>query len=340
VNTEYIVRLSVSLLPVVLFLVTLVYIDTYKLVRFRFIAQTMAAGCLAALACVVINGSLMNIFEIPDWTFRKYGAPPVEEVAKAVFVVWLIARGKVGFMVDAAILGFAVGAGFAIVENTWYVGTLETDNVAVWAVRGFGTAVMHGGMTSIFAILSKNLFDRTKGNNLAVYLPGLLLATIVHSMYNHFILGPIAETVVLYLTLPLLMLFVFYRSERSTRHWLGEQMDVDAQLLDMINTGRILETPIGRFFDTMRTRFPAEMVLDMLCYLRLHVELAICAKGLLMMREAGFEMDPPPETAEHFKELHHLQKAIGRTGRLAVMPFLHSSRRDAWQLHMLEKMVD
>jgi hypothetical protein len=74
-------------------------------------------------------------------------------------------------------------------------------------------------------------------------------------------------------------------------------------------------------------------------YLRLHVELAICAKGVLMMREAGFDAQAPPNTAEHFDELHHLEKSIGRTGKLALMPFLHTTPREAWQLNMLERMV-
>jgi len=43
------------------------------------------------------------------------------------------------------------------------------------------------------------------------------------------------------------------------------------------------------------------VVADLLCYLRLHTELALRAKGILMMRESGFEatideatQDPPP----------------------------------------------
>jgi hypothetical protein len=137
----------------------------------------------------------------------------------------------------------------------------------------------------------------------------------------------------------MLILVVFYRSERSTRKWLGDQLDVDAELLEMISTGRITETRIGRYFQTIRDHFPPEMVFDMVCYLRVHVELSITAKGVLMMREAGFDADTPSGTKEKFEELRHLEKTIGRTGRLALLPFLHGSAQDRWQLHMLEQIV-
>ncbi|MCH7549612.1 MAG: PrsW family intramembrane metalloprotease, partial [Candidatus Krumholzibacteriota bacterium] len=282
---DFIARITISLLPVVLFLVTLTILDSYKLVPARSLVQAIFVGCVAALASVIVNTLAIRELGIDSRLFTRYGAPVIEETLKAAFVIWLISTRRVGFMVDAAIAGFAVGTGFAIVENTYYIGTLETDNILVWIIRGFGTAVMHGGVTAIVAIVSKNLFDRG-GAGAGAFLPGLFIAMAFHSFYNHFILSPVLSTVILYLTLPLAILFVFYRSERSTQRWLGDRLDVDAELLEMINTGRITETRIGRYFQSIRDRFPPEMVFDMVCYLRVHVELAITAKGVLMMREA------------------------------------------------------
>jgi hypothetical protein len=105
----------------------------------------------------------------------------------------------------------------------------------------------------------------------------------------------------------------------------------------MIRSGRVSETRIGRYFQSARDRFPPEMLFDMLCYLRVHVELAISAKGLLLMREAGFDAPPPDDVEEKFAELRHLEREIGPTGMLALHPFLHSSSHDLWQLHMLGK---
>jgi RsiW-degrading membrane proteinase PrsW (M82 family) len=334
---DHAVRLSVNLIPVVMFLLVLMYLDSYKLVRVRSLMGIIGAGCVVAAVCLPVNRWVMTASGVDPDTFDRYGAPLVEEFLKASCVAYLILRKRVGFMVDAAIAGFAVGAGFAIVENVYYLLALGEKDVVVWIVRGFGTAVMHGAATAVFAIISKNLYDRRQVRNVAVFVPGLLLAAAIHSFYNHFLVSPVLSTLAIHAVLPLIILGVFYHSERSTRRWLGTQMDVDAQLLDMINSGRVSETRIGAYFQSVKDQFPAEMVFDMLCYLRLHVELAISAKGLLLMREAGFEAPPPDDVEEKFAELRHLEKTIGRTGLLAVHPFLHNSSHDLWQLHMLGK---
>jgi len=57
-----------------------------------------------------------------------------------------------------------------------------------------------------------------------------------------------------------------------------------------------------------------------------------------MMREAGFDAAPDPTLKGTFEELRYLEKSIGRTGRLALGPFLHTSTRDLWELNMLTEM--
>ena len=75
----------------------------------------------------------------------------------------------------------------------------------------------------------------------------------------------------------------------------------------------------------------------MMCLLRLRAELAIRAKGILMLREAGFEAAPDPAVKDKFAELRYLEKSIGRTGMVAIHPFLHTSTRDLWQLNLLNE---
>ena len=70
---------------------------------------------------------------------------------------WLLRKNRVGFMVDAAISGFAVGAGFAVLENLTYIPDVSAAGLVSSAIRGLGTAMMHGGTTAIFGIVSVNL---------------------------------------------------------------------------------------------------------------------------------------------------------------------------------------
>jgi hypothetical protein len=265
----------------------------------------------------------------------RYVAPPIEETLKAAWVAWLIARRRVGFMVDAAIVGFAVGTGFALVENIYYLRTLETHNIAVSIVRGLGTAIMHGGTTAIYGIITRTLVDRS-GGRWTSYLPGLALVIVVHSLFNHFLLSPVLSTIVLHVLLPVILVAAFWESERIMRRWLGRQMDVDIELLELMSSGALTDSRVGRYVADLRRQVGPSVVVDMLCYLRIRTELAISAKGILMMKEAGFKPAAPEGTREKFVELKHLEKNIGVTGRLAMKPLLHQSTHDLWQLHQLE----
>jgi hypothetical protein len=79
------------------------------------------------------------------------------------------------------------------------------------------------------------------------------------------------------------------------------------------------------------------VVVDMLCYLRVYTELAIRAKAVLMARENGLELPMDEGTREKFEELHYLEQSIGKTGCLAMQPFLIMERKDLWQLQVLER---
>ena len=118
--------------------------------------------------------------------------------------------------------------------------------------------------------------------------------------------------------------------------WLELDFDADTRLLDQINSGDFAKSKIGIFLNDLRSKFEGPIVVDMLCYLRLYTELAIRAKGVLMMRENGLDVPVGERTREKFEELHYLEKSIGKTGCLAMKPFLQIERKDLWQMNVLE----
>jgi hypothetical protein len=162
------------------------------------------------------------------------------------------------------------------------------------------------------------------------------MAVVVHSVYNHFLLSPLASTIGILIILPVLTMVVYGRSERATKEWLGVGFDSDMELLKTIIDGNIQRSRVGRYLQTLQHRFRGEMIADMLCYLRIHLELSVRAKGVLMMREAGFRVPPDPEVQSQLQELQYLERMIGRTGKLAMRPFFHTSKQHLWQLYMLD----
>jgi RsiW-degrading membrane proteinase PrsW (M82 family) len=333
--TAWLLPLAIALLPVLCFLGALVWLDSYKLVRPRLVAATIAAGAVAAGLSYWVNLALLDATGLGLSTYARYLAPPVEEALKGLVLIRLIHAGRVGFLVDAAILGFAVGAGFALVENVYYMTQIADTGVGLWIVRGFGTAIMHGGASAIFAMVLRALLLGRHGTRLSAVGAGFLLAAAVHSAYNHFLFAPLLATIGVVLLLPPLLMAVFQREEKAVEQWLNVGFDADTELLELINSGRLSESPVGIYLQRLRERFRGEVVADLLCYLRLHVELALRAKGVLLMRESGFEPGKDPELRAKFEELAYLEDSIGKTGRLAMKPFLQVSRKDLWQLYML-----
>jgi protease PrsW len=331
-----------GLAPVVLFLAALVFLDSYKLVRPRLVMATVGAGMALALVTWLINEALFAHFAIDFTHYSRYPAPLLEELLKAAVMVWLIRSHRVGFLVDAAILGFAVGTGFALIENLHYMRLIPEAGAGTWLIRGFGTAIMHGGTTAVFAVMAVAMLDtkwgRTPFSVMGVrphLLPGFVVAVVVHSIFNHFFLSPFASTIGIAIALPLLLGVVFTRSEAAVGDWLGKGFDADTEMLELINSGSFSDSPVGKYLHEIKHKFQGPIVADLLCYLRLYTELALRAKGVLMMRENGFDVPIDDETREKFAELRFLEKSIGQTGRLALRPMLHMSHKELWQLYML-----
>ncbi len=329
--------LGVSVVPIFLFLGALVLIDSYKLVSLRAVLFAVAAGVIAALASYAANVWLQGALPVDSLRYSRYVAPVVEETLKVLYIAFLMRRAKVGFVVDAAIYGFGVGAGFAMLENLYYVSVNPDAAIWTWFVRGFGTALMHGGCTAIAAMVAKTLFDRVEEFRFSSVLAGLGAAIVLHSIYNHFLLQPLIGTGLIVLVFPYVSIAVFQQSEKVTRTWLGNGFDLDQELLRAMKQGKVSETPVGKYLRTVRSKFAPEVIVDMMCLLRLRAELGIKAKGILMMREAGFDPEPDPKVRAIFDELAYLEKSIGRIGMLSLKPFLHTSTKDLWQLTLLDE---
>ena len=183
-----------ALLPVLLFLAALITLDGYKLLSLTALFGAIGAGVLIAGASYPVNAFLLRHLGIDIVSFSRYVAPLSEELLKGLVIVALVRAHRVGFLVDAAIFGFAVGSGFALAENAYYL-VLATDaEPGTWIVRGFGTALMHGGATACFAVMGLLRVEQSGRINAAAFMPGFVLAALVHAAFNHLNFAPLLAT--------------------------------------------------------------------------------------------------------------------------------------------------
>jgi RsiW-degrading membrane proteinase PrsW (M82 family) len=334
---QWILRGTMALLPVLVFLGALIYFDSFKVVRAKAILIAAAAGMLAAFAGYWINGFLLDHVDIGYVPYSRWISPWLEESLKAALIVYLIRTRRVGMLVDAAIYGFAVGTGFALFENLYFLMMRPETHPAVQVIRGFGTAIMHGGATAVFAIVAVSQAERYPDKWLRVFLPGLVGAVILHGVYNTLLVRPVFATLGVLMLLPPLIYFAFENSEKALRDWLESDLDSDVQLIETINAGEFLDSHAGRYVNSLQDKFDGPVLADMLCYLRLHCELALRAKGVLMLRESGFA-EPPfdDELKAQIAELRYLERSLGKSGQLALRPILMATGKDLWQLQWLQ----
>ena len=330
-------RVIVALLPVLLFLAGLRLLDSYKLVPLPMVAGSLAAGAVAAGVCYGINTFVLDHFPHFQTSYPRFVSPVVEESVKAAYWIFLIATSRVAFMVDSAISGFAVGAGFALVENIFFLGILDNHNLVLWILRGLGTAIMHGGAAAMGAFICVYLAESRQWKFAKQFAPGLAIAILLHSLFNQGVLSPAESTAAVITGFPIIFLAVFYVSEESLRHWMTGKLDQDIDMLAMIASGEFKNTPQGAYLLSLTDTFAPEIRGDMLTLLHLTIELSARAKGDLMLREAGLEIPPDPALESHFKEMRYLEKSIGPTGMLAIRPLLRQTPRDLWEMHHLTR---
>ncbi len=332
-------RAALACLPVLLFVASLVLLDTFRLVRRRRVLVALLVGGVTAFATYFVNTALLGLTGLPPMRYAVSLAPLVEETAKGAFLIWLIRTRRAAFLVDTAILAFAVGAGFAIIENAYYLSRLPDAPLMVWGIRGLGTAVMHGGATALFGLLVQGFGERKGADSGRPWLGALVIAALLHALFNRFMIRPLLATAVTAALTPAALALAWRLGERRLRNWLGRGFDLDSELLGLIRDGQVTATPVGRYLASLRESFRPDIVADMLCLLRLQCELSLRAKGTLLLREQGFAPAPDPELGARLAELQWLEKSVGRAGLLALRPLTRWRGTDAWQRHLVAEQA-
>ena len=328
-------EITLSILPALLFLAFLFLLDSFKLVLKKYLVFSVCWGAISAGVAYFTNSFILDVSFIPFETLSRYVAPATEEAIKSLFVFFIIFRKRAGFLIDAAIYGFAIGTGFALVENILYLQTASNPNLLIWIIRGFGTALMHGGCAALFAVIligAKNRNSSFAGNTLLAFAA----AYIIHSAFNHFYIDPLFQTMGIIIVLPIIFILIFRRNEIQLQNWLEIEFSSEIELLNAINKGQFLSTRAGEYLALLKSRFPGETILDMYCYIRLYLELSIKAKRNLMLKENGFLPIPEPDIEEKLAELRELRKQIGKVGEITLSPLIRMNYRDLWKLNLLK----
>ena len=340
-DADLLLKALIAIAPVIVLLLVFDRLDVFNLINFRDISLILLGGGAMAAASFLANWRVMDGFPIGFSAYSRYVAPVIEESLKAAPILVLFYYNRLGFKIDAAIAGFALGAGFSVVENIWYLFELSNANVTAWLVRGFGTAMMHGGTTALFAVISHEMTERQAEQsavryrfNPLLFAPGLAAAMAIHSAFNHFAAQPLFIMALTLMLVPVTLFFTLARSARATTQWLKGDEAAHRQALEEMRSGRFAASDRGR---ALASHFGDTTAKDALAYLELKMELVLRAEELIRASHEGAVADVGDAEREMFARLDALEHRLGRTVVEAINSRLEFSRNDLWELGRLRE---
>src|SRR6185369_5422309 len=184
---------GVALIPVLVMLALFVWLDAFALMSLREVLILLLLGAIGALAAWPVSGRLLDTLPIGFSLYSRFIAPWIEEAIKAVIMIALFRMNRIGYKLDAVISGFAIGAGFSVVENIFYLTIFPNYGTGTWLVRGFGTAIMHGTTLAALAAIAHEFAERETRSAAADYdfspswfVPGYGVAVALHTAFNQF----------------------------------------------------------------------------------------------------------------------------------------------------------
>ncbi len=323
-----------ALLPVVIYIIVVYQIDNFSLISVKRLLLLILCGMLTALACFALFQLTGKI--IPQ-SLSDSANPIIEEMVKGIPLLWLAARKKIVFFIDSVICGAAVGGGFSILENIFYLLLGDQMGIGTVLFRGLEVALVHMGCSALVAaglmlIVRMIEYSRSrsvvKKSDIAMSVFLLSEAPVLHLFHNTFHFVPLVQFVFVIGTLGGLLVWTYFYDVEMIHSWIDTGLDKQLDLLASIKTGRLDDTPTGKFLESVKDAFPQKDFFDIICYVQLHVELSVASRSRVMLRETGLEDNLPlsdemkEQIISQYTEYKILEKRLGNAARMTIAPIV------------------
>ena len=337
---------GLALVPVLVMLGIFIWLDAFKLMNFREILVLLLLGGLAAIVAYPISGRFIDTLPIGFNNYSRYVAPWIEEALKAIIMIVLFRINRIGYKIDAVISGFAIGAGFSVVENIFYLTIFPFYGAGTWLVRGLGTAVMHGTTLAVLAAFAQELAERESREaaanfdfHLTWFLPGYLIAVAIHTAFNQFPDRPLLAMIGAAIVAPILLIAIFHFGQGEAERFLTAERAEHRAQVDALRSGRWPEGPAGRKIAALAERLGPDAATRIRRYWELQAWLVAEAEETMIEEAAGDAEFDPAAIRAALAELEGLKRALGRSSFAAMNALLPFSRNDYWEVAELKQRL-
>ncbi len=291
------------------------WLDLYASSSFKTVLVCFGWGIAAFFLALQANNLALGVIGY-SLVVTVFG-PVCEEVLKSLILVYYVRRADFTYFVDGAILGFAAGTGFAVVENMLYLGQGGGEaSLLVAFSRGFSTSLMHGSASALVGVsLGRLRFGRGMSRIAAIIL-GWGAAMTLHLTFNNMINDPSGSlTLLLAVVLGLggvglnagFILWGLQEEKRWLRETLGLKVGVssnESSIVQKMDDLDALLAPVAVAFGPAKQKQVA-------AFLRLQAQLGLKAKVQEMTPDPKLREELVGQIASMRKEMDAARRAVG-----------------------------
>jgi RsiW-degrading membrane proteinase PrsW (M82 family) len=327
-----------TIIPLV-FLYIIYTLDLYKTGTFRFVLTCFIWGVISVGLAYLINTIIFyNRGLASRETIETLIAPTAEEILKAAILIYLVRKPNFTYFVDGAIYGFAVGIGFAVAENYFYLSFFDpSTGLGVAVGRVLSTNLMHATTTALVGVaLGLARFRRSLGHSM-ILAAGLILAISFHSVFNR--LGTQASegmrliyAAILGFAGAGLIVYVIFRGLAEEKKWIEEKLGEadrvtakEASYVQQLSNVDELLAPIAN-------KFGAEKAEQIENFLIIQARLGILRKTLDKLNDEKMRAGVEKQMEGLRTQMDNARRAVGSYAMLYIRYIVPPDQSPLWGL--------
>lgn len=337
---------GLALVPVLVMLGLFIWLDAFKLMNLKEVMTLLLLGALSAVASYPVSGVFIDTLPIGFSFYSRFAAPWIEEAIKGLVIVGLFRFNRIGYKLDAVISGFAIGAGFSVVENIIYLTRFPDYGAGTWLVRGLGTAVMHGTTLAILAATAHEFAERENREatgdfrfNPLWFVPGYLAAVAIHMAFNQFPDRPLLAMMGVAMLAPVALIGIFHFGTAEAERWLAADRAQHEAELEALRAGRWPAGAAREKVEALAARLGPGGEARIRRYWELQAFLTLEAEETMLEEAAGDAAIDKTVVKAAFAELGELQRQLGASALTALRDALPFTRNDLWEMRELRQRV-
>ncbi len=314
-------------------------LEIYAFGKHRLLMLSFAWGMAMFLVALFVQDLLIDRQLISYSQVVLFSAPVLEELLKALLIIFLMQTMSLRYTVEGTTYGFAVGTGFAVIENLFYITIGANAALADVLLRIFSVSLMHAFNSAIIGTVAGTSSFHGARVRVPRMVSVVLFSMLVHALFNLIAVSTQAWALIAFsvsigiggtLTIILIAKNSLTSESRAIQSALTEKLSAGelAAVVSPFELAQIVEEKSNLLGDRRR-----DLIAE---YITLQAQRGIIYKTLSMNQRTSYEARLRAQLETLELRLNALQGSMGMVNRLWLRSILPSDERQIWETLNIE----